>query len=648
MAAPAAVDGTASTVVQALREHGYASPADALQRLRSAAAPADAEGTAWDRVGWRAASLMADMAWRVNDPAVHAGAMQRLRHLADDPACAPCRAALLLRQVQQDESVENAPWADLLARLSALPEPADAALRVEWRLARAMAHSMLGDYDSAIADAVHATEVAASHHLPADRVEALSALAVVSANRRDLPRAVGYVREGIALAREIGFEHALVRLLVDLSYSLAAQKESRERRQVLEEVLRLAERRPGQEQVQMNALINLAALGNDTGQYARAAEFARRAERLADREVDPNGHAFALVNRGVAWVHLGRHDEGLALVRTAVEIAERTGNQRELADLVEQQVAALEAAGRPQEALQALRRWVKLDQALTTTQREQAVARLQEQFAAQQRAREIEHLKSDKARQDAELQLRTWREIAWALAALAVAWLAFATWKRLSRSRQDVARLSAESLHDPLTGACNRRFGEGLLQRLEQDNAALPPARRRAVSLLLLDVDHFKRVNDTHGHAAGDAVLVEMTRRLAEVLRDGDAIVRWGGEEFLLVLPGTDATGLRAVAERVLAALGSAPMDLPGGTPLPVRASAGGVSFRAGRGQPWAAWLAQADAALYLAKAQGRNQVVLALGEAPLPEADLARLPACAAAGGVDLRAVPGVPDASN
>jgi diguanylate cyclase (GGDEF)-like protein len=458
------------------------------------------------------------------------------------------------------------------------------------------------------------------------------------------------VNQGIELARKIDFRYGLARLLLNKSYSLANLKEMNERNTVLEELLRLAETTPGLEPMRQNALINLAALSNELRRYKQGAEYAARAEAASDRKADPNGYAFALMNRGSAWVNLGRVDEGLALIDSAIHVAEQVGDQRELADLIEQQVNALEAAGRLQPALHALRRWVSLSNEVTSAQREQIVAGLQEKMASKQRLQEIERLRLDNAARDAQLQLRAWRERAWAGGAAAVLLLAFGIWQKLARTRAvnsslrtDVARLSSESQHDVLTGGYNRRYGEALLQQLRDDASLGPADPRTKVSLVLLDVDHFKRVNDTYGHAAGDAVLIEMTARLKAVLRDGDAVVRWGGEEFLLILPDADASVLQAIAKRALDAIGSLPFDLPQGAQLPVRASAGGVVWPSGGGTPWTGQLALADAALYRAKAQGRNRAVFAIADADVPDADLGELDDLLADGRVRLRSVEGM-----
>ncbi len=165
--------------------------------------------------------------------------------------------------------------------------------------------------------------------------------------------------------------------------------------------------------------------------------------------------------------------------------------------------------------------------------------------------------------------------------------------------------LLGQAITDPLTGLPNRRY---LDERL---NSELGRARRydKPFTLLMLDIDHFKAINDTHGHAAGDAVL----RRLAEVLlaqlREVDFVARYGGEEFILILPETGREGGRLVAERICGAITAAPFRLPDGQTLGVTASIGAVTYPQG-GAGAAELLEHGDAALYAAKLAGRNRVV--------------------------------------
>jgi diguanylate cyclase (GGDEF)-like protein/PAS domain S-box-containing protein len=168
------------------------------------------------------------------------------------------------------------------------------------------------------------------------------------------------------------------------------------------------------------------------------------------------------------------------------------------------------------------------------------------------------------------------------------------------------ARFEADQVArtDSLTAVANRRrFGEQLAFRIE----AAPRTRQR-FGILLLDIDHFKHVNDAHGHAAGDAVLVEVARRLALRLRDGDQLARWGGEEFIVAadVPGDEA--LRRLGEDLRTAVAADPV-LVGGERIGVTISVGAAIHDVAEDVD--AIIAAADAALYAAKRRGRNRVVL-------------------------------------
>ena len=180
--------------------------------------------------------------------------------------------------------------------------------------------------------------------------------------------------------------------------------------------------------------------------------------------------------------------------------------------------------------------------------------------------------------------------------------------------RERNAELERLATTDHLTGLYNRRFVGRELERL----ILRARRHRQSVSVAMLDIDHFKSINDEHGHAVGDAVLIEVAARIRRRLRGDDLVGRWGGEEFLLILPVTSPEGTAIVAESVRAAIGDEPLLLPTVGSLDVTASIG-----------WATWepgdasddlLGRADLALYAAKAAGRNTVVPA-ALSPQPEA---------------------------
>jgi len=164
-------------------------------------------------------------------------------------------------------------------------------------------------------------------------------------------------------------------------------------------------------------------------------------------------------------------------------------------------------------------------------------------------------------------------------------------------------RLAEASRTDPLTGLPNRR---GFLEAADMELARI---RRswRPCTVVMADVDHFKRINDTFGHATGDAVLEGVAEALRQSLRGQDLVARWGGEEFIMLMPETDGPGAVLAVETVRRAL-LARDHGQGSERLPVTASFGVMEHRPGLSLE--ATIAEADRALYRAKAEGRNRVV--------------------------------------
>jgi two-component system, cell cycle response regulator len=170
--------------------------------------------------------------------------------------------------------------------------------------------------------------------------------------------------------------------------------------------------------------------------------------------------------------------------------------------------------------------------------------------------------------------------------------------------RQRNAELDRMSRTDVLTGLYNRRHLDEELVRRHSDASR----HHQLISLLLLDIDHFKRINDTYGHPAGDQVLRTFADRLRTVLRAGDIAGRWGGEEFLVVLPRTDLAGAREVAERIRFITAFEPV-VADGKEIDLTVS-GGCAL--GPGDSVEAVVSLADKALYEAKQAGRNRVITA------------------------------------
>jgi diguanylate cyclase len=160
-----------------------------------------------------------------------------------------------------------------------------------------------------------------------------------------------------------------------------------------------------------------------------------------------------------------------------------------------------------------------------------------------------------------------------------------------------------EGGRDPLTRALNRRFLSSILSR----EIGFANTNHTPLSVLLLDVDHFKRINDTHGHPVGDEVLRQVAEAVTENVRPSDFVFRYGGEEFLIVLVETHLHQAATIAERMRLALAAKPITAAGLAPFNVTASIGVAEHR---GHPDENYLVKAaDDALYRAKQNGRNRV---------------------------------------
>lgn len=170
----------------------------------------------------------------------------------------------------------------------------------------------------------------------------------------------------------------------------------------------------------------------------------------------------------------------------------------------------------------------------------------------------------------------------------------------ITRNFQLQQTFEKQSKVDSLTGLYNRRWLDDSLQRWT--------GRDKSLSLMMLDIDHFKQYNDTQGHLAGDSVIHTVAHTIADQLRPTDLAARYGGEEFVALLPDANKEVAKTVAERVCHAIRNKAISFKGGAPLPgVTISIGIAEFKSGQSKE--ALLAAADAALYRAKNAGRDRV---------------------------------------
>ncbi|MDO9075797.1 MAG: diguanylate cyclase [Rubrivivax sp.] len=496
----------------------------------------------------------------------------------------------------------------LTGALAALPADAPDGMRLRFIAAQASVRQTQGKLDEAVALYQQAVNLADRAGPPWRRAELRSALAYVFFMARQQERAIALNAEATRLAVQADDLYAQVNAANADAIFAAAQGRAVDELRASQHAIALA-RRSGSKRLVVVTTANLADFYLKRREFTTALRLAQQALPLARELDDPSSEALALTNAGLAQIGLGRVDEGSARVRQALLMAERAGDLPTMAGTQGELGHALESAGRLPEAWAAYVEHRRLSDEVFQRQHQEAVLELQEGQDAERRQRELTALETENGLKEAQLLGRELQQRLWVLGLLAGVLLLAVVALLLRRMRQSNARLRSSNAElqaagerDPLTGLANRRHFQAVMQQTA--------AVSFEGSLLLIDLDHFKQINDRHGHAAGDAVLVAMAQRLRAALREEDLTVRWGGEEFLIVVRSLPPEQVEALAERLLATIGSQPVG-QGLSVVPVTASIGFATFPllpAREPIPWERAVDVVDTALYLAKAHGRNR----------------------------------------
>ena len=283
-------------------------------------------------------------------------------------------------------------------------------------------------------------------------------------------------------------------------------------------------------------------------------------------------------------------------------LIQKDGNDRYLALLYKAQSASEEALGRTADALADFKRYSELQTSLQGKMRLEQSRLLEYEYEIRRRDFENRRLRAEADSRQQQVnalqRVRHWQTLALLLGAVLALMLAWLAWRQWKRSR----RLRTLAMTDPLTGAASRLAIEKIADR------ALATAQQHGAPLavLLLDLDHFKQVNDGYGHPAGDAVLRDTVQAWQTQLRGRDALGRIGGEEFAVVCIGATQAQALVIANRLLEATRT--LRLPDIDPALRIATSIGVA-EAAPGETREALFARADAALYRAKQRGRDRV---------------------------------------
>ena len=366
----------------------------------------------------------------------------------------------------------------------------------------------------------------------------------------------------------------------------------------------------GAESLKAQAMANLSDYYLQSGKFARAMEQAQASLPLARKTRNLNAEITSRQNLGLAEIALGRVAEGKLDTRAAITLDEQQGATSGVTESWQELGEYLERAGDYTGAIEAHHEYRRLiDQVLRDDTRK-AVLEAQEHYDAEQRVKEIEllnrdnSLKAEKIRAR-DLELELWATLAGCIIVTSLLMGLF--YQRVRRTNEALAhsnaKLKIQSERDPLTGLANRRHFQAAMKEMASADGSFSGA------VFLIDIDHFKRINDVHGHAAGDTVLVEVAQRLRSALREEDLVVRWGGEEFLIIVKAREAAYAQGLAQRLLDLIG-APIR-HGEHTIPTTASIGFASFPMAPHDLTLGWeraIDLVDTVMYMAKAHGRNK----------------------------------------
>ncbi len=456
------------------------------------------------------------------------------------------------------------------------------------------------------------------HGEPVHMVIVLNALTRLYVQMREFDKASESLAEAYVAAEKINSPGRMA-TLKGTEYGLAMDTGQMQRALKAQLAALSLERSIGAQSMVARSLVNLSDYYLKLHDYRNALAYGTQALDAALAIRDETAGATARVNIGQAYLASGRIAEGKRAFEEGLAIYEQNGDKPELQSVLAEYGGALERAGDYPGAINAYHRERTLSNELFEKRRQKAMLELQEKYDADKRQRQIELLERENQVKSAEIDNRRLQQRIWgllimvfALVTVIVAMLYRKVRHANAQLHEKNQELKQQSVRDPLTGLYNRRHFQDFMRTHQQlEKRGVGTSGDEMVSaLFLMDVDHFKHINDTWGHGAGDAVLIKIAASLREILRETDMIVRWGGEEFLAFLPAIPRSGLDEVARRLLEGIAETRIEY-GGETLSAQVSIGFAPYPlapAGQPLPWERAVNLVDMALYMAKGHGRNR----------------------------------------
>ncbi len=534
--------------------------------------------------------------------------------------------AIALAQISRcfqilDEGKPEAALAKLMQVQELVKGSKDPEVNMRLNNAFGVMYRLSGKFEQALTHSLEALRL--SDYLPRRKVQTrlsrLYAIATLYWNMKNPEKSLATIKEALVLSPLANAPKIFSSLLIAQGLALSNLGRNNEALDAYQKALKIGidSKMPG---VEATALINISDHFLIAKEYRKAELFSRQALAKAEAIKDKDSIAGAKVNLGFALGGQGKIAEGVGYVNEVIAYFKTANSKADIESIMGELSSMYENAGLYKEALTTTREQQKLSSELFNSDRAIAIAGLQEKFNADQRQKQIELLGKENDLKDADIKNRRLQQIITLLGAVVTVMAGifiFLLYRRVSKVNEQLqqanTQLEFHAVRDPLTGLHNRRS----FLELMKSRIALAEAERREDSgdnpdcLILLDIDLFKHINDTWGHAIGDSVLTEVALRLKKTVRDTDMVLRWGGEEFLIFSPKSNPAQITRLVDRVLRAIGEEPIQV-GHIAVPVTVTAGYISLPFS-GVPenicsWEKTLQMADMALYLGKAHGRNR----------------------------------------
>ena len=508
----------------------------------------------------------------------------------------------------------------------------DIALRVQSTITAGQSFAEQGNYPVALNRLQSAVELA--HQIGNDKLplaSALNALTLLYTQMREYEKAWETLGETFEVSESLNSPGRMA-MANNAEYGLAVDTHQYKRgMRALLANLELT-RKLGAKHMIATTLVNLSDINLKLHDFPTALRYALDGSAAARDANDDANEATARINAGQAYMGTNKVAEGKKSFALGMAYFEKTGDKPELQALLTEYGEALERVGDYQGAVEAYHRERQISNELFEAQRKKAMWELQEKYDTEKKKRQIEMLSHENQAKGAELTARRLQQRIWWLLAVVFALAAIIVGLLYRKVRQANAQLEVKNLElkaqsslDPLTSLYNRRHFQDYMRTHNQVERRGANGEDIVGALFLLDVDHFKHVNDTYGHAAGDAVLKMIAESLRIALRETDMIVRWGGEEFLAFLPAIPRNGVEEIARRILSCVSSQPVPFQDHM-IHVNVSVGFAPFPLAPGGsplPWERAVNLVDMALYLAKAHGRNRAYGVRGFANFEETSM-------------------------